>query len=141
MVVRRGDMVQGSDSPKILVEVHAGVSAAIHPRCVGVCSTSLHKNPEGNVRSISKINLLLTRAIESIICFLNSKMELQGTKQLRHLSSKALWWSWEWSPSLFPAVQGTVFRLGFQVETFPVPCICSPQSEKEQSGDGKVSLL
>ena len=93
--------MEGSDLPKILVEVHAGVSAAIHPRCVGVCSTSLLKNPEGNVRSISKINLLLTRAIESIICFLNSKMGAA-----RHKAVET------------PLFQGSVVELGMVSQSF-----------------------
>lgn len=54
-------------------------------------------------------------------------------KQWRHLFAKAPWWSWEWSPCVFPA--------GVWAEASSAPCICSPQVEEEQSGDGKASLL
>lgn len=93
--------VQGSDLPKILVKVHAGVSAAVHPRCVGVCSTSLLKNPVKNGRSVSKINLLLTRAVGSIICFLHSKMGAE-----RHKSVET------------PLFQGSVVELGIVSQSF-----------------------
>lgn len=107
---------------------------------MGVCSTSLLQNPGENVRSIGKINLLLTCAIGSIICLLNSKMEAARHKAVER-----------------PLFQGSLVELGMVSQSFsggaysvqagfpgrdlPVPHLCSPQLEEEKSGDGKVTLL